>query len=541
MSQERYGAAYDKYAAGDHGAALPMFRALAEEGDPIAQCTLAQMCWSGEGAAADPAEAFRWTLKSAEQGLAPAQHNLGIHYQFGQGVAQDLGAARRWFAEAARRDHPKAQACLAILDATLPLLPLLDKLDSPDLFALEAAVARPETETMTFAGSTKHAAWSAMAKPGWVLSASRDDRATPASETFRVTEYGRTAIPMALETLKLWSARGKTTPSAAETPAPDAAQERMDLALAAYRARDYPAALRLFRALAEAGDAFAQFNMGYMHWRGEGVEADNAAALAWYAKSAEQGFAPAQQNLGRFHQFARGIPQDLDAAASWFDKARLQGESSADQDLALLRQTVPLLPVMDGMSDADLSVLYVAMDKPDAHLGTVEGSKNHALWSALARLGWMKAAGRDKQVTENQRVFLLTEAGQAAIPRVFETWRVWPHRVPRPSERSGTMPDGTDDLYRRLGGYTVLSRSVQQEDAPAPGGQASPDAGFMRSAIAAAAQRNAQAERVHPLFGVSMEPMGLQKMLKVVAAFAVLLFAAYGILGLLGLGPWGSR
>ena len=171
MSQERYSAAYARHQAGDFAAALKMFGALAEEGDPIAQYTLAQMYWSGEGAAADPAEAFKWMRKSAEQGLGPAQHNLGIHYQFGQGVPQDLEAARHWFGEASRRDHPKAQACLSILNATLPLLPLLNKLDSPDLFALEAAVGRPEAETMTFAGSAKHAAWSEMAKAGWVLSA----------------------------------------------------------------------------------------------------------------------------------------------------------------------------------------------------------------------------------------------------------------------------------------------------------------------------------------------------------------------------------
>lgn len=546
MSQERYSAAYDKYQTGDFAAALQMYRALAEEGDVIAQYSLAQMYWSGEGAAADQAEAFKWMRKSAEQGLGLAQHNLGIHYQFGRGVPQDLEAARYWFTEASRRNEPKAQACLTMLDATLPLLPLLDKLDSPDLFALEAVVNRPDAETMTFPGSAKHGAWSEMAKAGWVLSVSRDDRSSSASETFRVTDNGRMAIPMALETLRLWSSRGKPQAGAADAPtlpaALDAAQDRMDMALASYKARDFAAALRLFRALAEAGDAFAQFNMGYMHWRGEGVPADNAEALKWYRKAAEQGFAPAQQNLGRFYQFARSVPQDLDAAALWYDKVRLQGESGADLDLALLRQTVPLLPIMDGMSDADLSVLYVAMDNPDAHLGTVEGSKNHVLWSEMTRLGWMSAAGPEHKIIENQRIFVITEAGRTAIPRALETWRVWPHRVPRPSARSGTMPDGTDDLHRRLGGYQVLSWPPKPEDEPKSGAsQAIPDGDFLRGAAAASARRSDPAARIHPLFGVSMERMGLPKMLSVVAIFAVLLFAAFGILGLMNLGPWGSH
>jgi hypothetical protein len=311
----------------------------------------------------------------------------------------------------------------------------------------------------------------------------------------------------------------------------------MDQALAAYEARDYATALQLFRGLAEVGDAFAQFNLGYMLWRGEGVEADNTAALHWYRKAAEQGFPPAQRNLARFYQFARGIPQDLEVAAAWFDKARLQGETSADHDLALLRQTVPLLPIMDGMSDADLSVLFVAMDNPDAHLMTIEGSKNHALWSELARLGWLKPAGPEKKVLENQRIFMMTEEGNTAIPRVFETWRVWPQRVPRPSARSGTMPDGSDDLYRRLGGYTVLSKKPDAENTPASKlPDAVPDVDFLN--VPVVLRRPNPAEQIHPLFGVSMERIGLRKILAIVAVFAALLFAAYGILGLFGFGPW---
>jgi hypothetical protein len=102
------------------------------------------------------------------------------------------------------------------------------------------------------------------------------------------------------------------------------------------------------------------------------------------------------------------------------------------------------------------------------------------------------------------------------------------------------MPDGSDDLYRRLGGYQVLSRPPKPEGAPEAGMSAFPDAALLRRA-SAPTLRSDQAVRIHPLFGVSMERMGLPKILAVVALFAVLLFAAYGILGLLGLGPWGSQ
>ena len=52
------------------------------------------------------------------------------------------------------------------------------------------------------------------------------------------------------------------------------------------------------RALAEAGDAEAQNNLGLMYFNGRGVAQDDAEAVAWYRRAAEQGFANAQYNLG---------------------------------------------------------------------------------------------------------------------------------------------------------------------------------------------------------------------------------------------------
>lgn len=53
-----------------------------------------------------------------------------------------------------------------------------------------------------------------------------------------------------------------------------AAQEALDR-------QDYPAALRAFVAMAEAGDGLAKSSLGMMHERGMGTPADNAKALYW--------------------------------------------------------------------------------------------------------------------------------------------------------------------------------------------------------------------------------------------------------------------
>ena len=59
--------------------------------------------------------------------------------------------------------------------------------------------------------------------------------------------------------------------------------------LAAYQRGDFATAIREFRPLAEAGNAWAQYNLGVMYRNGKGVPKDYAEALKWYRLSAAQG------------------------------------------------------------------------------------------------------------------------------------------------------------------------------------------------------------------------------------------------------------
>ncbi len=70
--------------------------------------------------------------------------------------------------------------------------------------------------------------------------------------------------------------------------------------VAAYNSGDYETAFREFKPLAEQGDAHAQFNLGYMYHKGEGVPQDDAEAVKWFRMSADQGYAEALRALGRF-------------------------------------------------------------------------------------------------------------------------------------------------------------------------------------------------------------------------------------------------
>jgi len=65
------------------------------------------------------------------------------------------------------------------------------------------------------------------------------------------------------------------------------AQAGFDEGLAAYKRGDYATALKEWRPLAEAGDATAQFILGGMYAKGQGVPQDYGEAAKWYRKAAE--------------------------------------------------------------------------------------------------------------------------------------------------------------------------------------------------------------------------------------------------------------
>jgi hypothetical protein len=70
---------------------------------------------------------------------------------------------------------------------------------------------------------------------------------------------------------------------------------------AAYGKGDYATALRLWRPLAEQGNAPAQSNLGVMYLDGKGVPRNYAEAAKWFRLAADQGRAKAQNNLGAMY------------------------------------------------------------------------------------------------------------------------------------------------------------------------------------------------------------------------------------------------
>ncbi|MDA7709257.1 sel1 repeat family protein [bacterium] len=106
----------------------------------------------------------------------------------------------------------------------------------------------------------------------------------------------------------------------------------------AYEAGDYATAIKEWMPLAEAGDALAQYSLGFMYQIGEGVLQDYKEAVKWWRLAAEQGVAYAQYNLGRNHYSGQGVFQDYKKAVKWWRLAAEQGVAYAQTNLGVMSQ-----------------------------------------------------------------------------------------------------------------------------------------------------------------------------------------------------------
>ena len=112
---------------------------------------------------------------------------------------------------------------------------------------------------------------------------------------------------------------------------PRAYQDGVD----AFEAGDYATALRLWRLLADQGNATAQFNLCVLYANGLAVSRDDAEAAGWYQLAADQGVGNAQFNLGYMYQFGEGVSQDHVAAHMWYTIAASRLQAGEDREYAV--------------------------------------------------------------------------------------------------------------------------------------------------------------------------------------------------------------
>lgn len=108
----------------------------------------------------------------------------------------------------------------------------------------------------------------------------------------------------------------------------------MKNAEAAYRTGNFTEALKLYRNLAEQGNAVAQYKLGYMYFLGQGTQKNDQEAARWTRRAAEQGHAAAQLSLGLMYKNGEGVAISSAEAVRWIRKAAEQGlpEAQAEED-----------------------------------------------------------------------------------------------------------------------------------------------------------------------------------------------------------------
>ena len=95
----------------------------------------------------------------------------------------------------------------------------------------------------------------------------------------------------------------------------------------AYKRGDYAAAHRIWKSLADGGDASAQYNLGLLYHHGLGVESKISEAAKWYGRAAENGNADAQKAIGDLYLKGFWGKKNSAKAATWYRKAAEQGHA----------------------------------------------------------------------------------------------------------------------------------------------------------------------------------------------------------------------
>lgn len=117
---------------------------------------------------------------------------------------------------------------------------------------------------------------------------------------------------------------------------PNVCGANVQAGLKAFESQDYATALKEWHPLAEQGDSKAQYLLGVLYAKGQGVPQDFNEALKWYKRSADQSYPAAQHALGLMYENGNGVTADYPEAIKWYRLAADQNFSAAQNNLGLM-------------------------------------------------------------------------------------------------------------------------------------------------------------------------------------------------------------
>ena len=338
--------------------ALKWYRQAADHGDAHAQFNVGLIYDKGRGVAKSETEAVKYYQLAAAQGLADAQHNLGVMYENGRGAPRNYADALKWYRLAADQGLAAAQYGLAGMYEGGRGVPKSD-VEAAKWFRLAADQGEPNAEMHlgVMYATGRGVAQSDSDAVKWLrLAADQGDVAAqvnlgalyaagqgvPKSNT-EAAKWYQLAAAQGNEVAKQALARlapGQSPPPAPTKPTSQAEPAAaLKSAIDALNRKDYAEAKAGFEALAGANDARAQYYLGFMYDRGQGVRKDDAEAAKWYRLAADQGYADAQLRVGLMYYTGGRItafkPNYVEAL-KWYRLAADQGQAAAQHNLGVM-------------------------------------------------------------------------------------------------------------------------------------------------------------------------------------------------------------
>ncbi|MBU4063309.1 peptidoglycan-binding protein [Hyphomonas sp.] len=157
--------------------------------------------------------------------------------------------------------------------------------------------------------------------------------------------------------------------------------------------RDIIEARNLIQKAAEAGHIIAMYDYALFLAEGEGGEKSEIGAVDWFTQAAELGVIDAQYNLGVINAEGIGVPKDLVRALYWFEVAAKAGDTGAEQEVANLRTRLSMSDAMDAREQADAWKASAPNALANGRFGAQRWNTGNplqvqAVQTALGRLGF---------------------------------------------------------------------------------------------------------------------------------------------------------
>jgi TPR repeat protein len=127
-----------------------------------------------------------------------------------------------------------------------------------------------------------------------------------------------------------------------------------------YQRRDFPAAVKKWRNVAEAGNPNAQSLLGEMYAFGQGVPLNYPEAVRWLRMAAAQGVAKAHFKLGFMYEKGLGFVKNPSMAHRWYSLADVAGHPEAYKDRQRVAALLDAKAIQDSARwvDACVKSLY---------------------------------------------------------------------------------------------------------------------------------------------------------------------------------------